>query len=259
MIELKRVSAGYGGEPVLKHIDISFEKGRITSIIGRNGSGKTTLLKVCANQIKHFCGDVFIDGKNIKDFDGRDFAKKVSYLPQVRDIPQTTAEELVLYGRFPHMAFPRRFTDKDLQKAEEAMKSAGVLQLRHKKLSGLSGGERQKVYFAMILAQDADIILLDEPGVYLDINHQLEIMNLTERLKQTGKTIVAVMHDISAALCRSDAICLMDKGEAVICGSPEQVYRSREIDRVFNAACERVDHNGNVFYAFDMKNQERYT
>ncbi|NLK44981.1 MAG: ABC transporter ATP-binding protein [Tissierellia bacterium] len=240
MIRLKDVTAGYNGFEIIKDIDLSFEKGSITSIIGKNGCGKTTLLKVASNLLKPYRGDVILNGVRISDLDRNKIAKQISFLPQVRSIPNITVSSLVMHGRFPYLGFSRIPSKEDRAKVEEAMRKMGITKYKDKNLRELSGGERQKVYIAMVLAQDTDVIFLDEPTTYLDINHQLEILRIVKELKDMGKTIVMVLHDLTSGLTYSDRICLMEKGRIVIYDTPQAVFESKEIDRVFDISSEQV-------------------
>lgn len=240
MIELKGVNAGYNGKSVLNDINITFQNNEIISVIGKNGCGKTTLLKVAANQLKPLHGDVFIDNKRICDYKRKELAKKVSFLPQIRNVPQINVESLVLHGRFPHLSFARNPVERDMEIVENALRTVGLWEHRNKNINELSGGERQKAYIAMVLSQDTDYIFLDEPTTYLDINHQLEIMHLIKELKKIGKTIVMVIHDISMALCHSDKVCLMNQGEIIMYECPQTVFESRAIEQVFNIMCKQI-------------------
>lgn len=240
MIRLKDVTAGYNGFEIIKDIDLSFEKGSITSIIGKNGCGKTTLLKVASNLLKPYRGDVILNGVRISDLDRNKIAKQISFLPQVRSIPNITVSSLVMHGRFPYLGFSRIPSKEDRAKVEEAMRKMGITKYKDKNLRELSGGERQKVYIAMVLAQDTDVIFLDEPTTYLDINHQLEILRIVKELKDMGKTIVMVLHDLNSGLTYSDRICLMEKGRIVIYDTPQAVFETKEIDRVFDISSEQV-------------------
>lgn len=258
MISLKKISSGYEGINIIKDISLSFEEGNIISIIGKNGCGKTTLLKTASRLIKPYSGDVLLNGKSIFHVSSKDVAKHISYLPQNRDIPSIKAYDLVMYGRFPYLGFTRIPTYDDKLIVEDAIERLGVTEYKDKSIRELSGGERQKVYIAMILAQDTEIIFLDEPTTYLDINHQLEILEIVEGLRELGKTIVMVLHDLNSALTYSDKICLMDKGQVVIYDTPQAVYKSRTIEKVFAVDCQEVflsDRKENQ-YVFSIKKDQ---
>lgn len=240
MIRLDKVTSGYGGVSIIKDVSLSFEKGDIVSIIGKNGCGKTTLLKTASKLIKPYSGDVLLDGESIFNMSSKETAKKISYLPQNRDIPYITVYDLVMHGRFPYLGFPRIPTEQDKTIVQDALDKLEITKYKDKSIKELSGGERQKVYIAMVLAQDTEIVFLDEPTTYLDINHQLEILEIVKNLKKIGKTVVMVIHDLNSALSYSDKVCLMDKGEVIIYDSPRVVYESREIERIFNIHCQEV-------------------
>ncbi len=240
MIKIKNISGGYNGIEIIKNSNLWIEKGTITSIIGKNGCGKTTLLKIASNLLDPFSGDIILNGKSIFSLSRNEIAKKISFLPQLRNVPNITVHRLVMHGRFPYLGFSRIPQAKDKKIVEDAMEKLGIAKYRDKNIRELSGGERQKVYIAMVLAQDTDLIFLDEPTTYLDINHQLEILEIIKGLKDLGKTIVMVIHDLNSALTYSDRICLMENGKIVTCDTPQVVYNSKEIDRVFNISSEQV-------------------
>ena len=240
MLRLDKVSAGYMGLNIIEDISLSFEKGKIISIIGKNGCGKTTLLKTASRLLKPYSGDILLDGKSIFNMASKEVAKHISYLPQNRDVPSIKAYDLVMHGRFPYLGFPRIPTSEDKRIVEDAIERLGITDYKDKNIRDLSGGERQKVYIGMILAQDTDLIFLDEPTTYLDINHQLEILEMVKGLKKMGRTIVMVIHDLNSALTYSDKVCLMDKGEIVIYDSPKAVYESKLIEKVFKIKCEEI-------------------
>lgn len=254
MIRLKNVTAGYKGVEVIKNINISFEKGTITSIIGKNGSGKTTLLKTASNLLKPFSGDILLDGESIYDIPDKKVATKISFLPQIRSVPNISVYNLVMHGRFPYLGFPRIPRDEDKIMVEKAMRKLGIEKFRDKNLTELSGGQRQKVYIAMILAQDTDYVFLDEPTNFLDINHQLEILEIITELKKMGKAVIMVIHDLNSALTHCDKICLLDRGKVAVYDTPQAVYSSGEIERVFNVKCDKVyvEGKGESQYVFSI-------
>lgn len=241
MIRLDKISAGYNKVEIIKNINISFKEGNITSIIGKNGCGKTTLLRTASNILKPFGGEITIGGKDIKSFKNKELAKKLSFLPQIRTVPNITVYQLVMHGRYPHLGFSRTPKNEDKEIVEKAIEDMRLNKYLDKNFQELSGGQRQKVYIAMVLAQDTDIVFLDEPTTYLDVNHQLEILEIVKELKKMGKTIIMVLHDLNNALTYSDQICLMENGEIVIYDSPQAVYESKEIDRIFKVSSQQVE------------------
>lgn len=240
MIDLNNITAGYNKVEIINNVNISFEQGTITTIIGKNGCGKTTLLKTAANLLKPLNGEIIIKGKNIKSISDKELAKQFSFLPQLRTVPNITVYNLVMHGRYPYLGFSRTPQKIDKLIVEQAIENMGLKEERNKNIQELSGGQRQKVYIAMVLAQDTDIIFLDEPTTYLDINHQLEILEIVKKLKKMGKTVVMVLHDLSSALSYSDKICLMEKGQIAIYDTPQVVFNSKEIDRIFKVSSEQV-------------------
>ena len=241
MIELHHVATGYGKQPVLKDISVCFEKGSLTSVLGVNGCGKSTLLKTILGMIPLQNGEVTIDGQNRHEMFRNAIARKIAYLSQGRNTPDMTVAQMVLHGRFPHLDYPRRYSKQDQKIAFSAMEQLGITDLAHKPLSVLSGGMRQNAYIAMALAQDTEYILLDEPTTYLDIAHQLELMKTLRKLADQGKGIITVTHDIQMAFTFSDRILLLDDGNVVDNGTPEEVYNRKGIDRLMGVSLNRSE------------------
>lgn len=252
MLEFKDITFGYG-TPLLENINVGFSAGKITTVIGPNGCGKSTLLKLGAGLLKPQQGVVTLDGKNVADFGRKEYARCAAILLQSDAVPEITVGALVGHGRFPYLPYHRQHSAKDKAIVDNAMETAGVYHLRHKNLNRLSGGERQRAFIAMALAQDTDLLMLDEPTTYLDINHQLEIMNLVKKLNKQGKTIVMVLHDLNLALYNSDEIILMQNGKIIEKNTPENIVNGGKIDSVFNVVTASVVLDNRKFYVFRDK------
>ena len=188
MLELKNVYSGYEKNDILNGLCACFEKGKLTVIIGRNGCGKSTLLKTIMG-IVSYQGKISLDGTDISLMKRSECAKRISYLSQGRSIPDMTVGQMVLHGRFPYLKYPGRYSKADYEIARKAMRRMNIEELEHTPISSLSGGIRQNVYIAMALAQDTDYILLDEPTTYLDISHQLALMQTLRELAAEGKGV----------------------------------------------------------------------
>ena len=250
MIELSHISTGYGIKIILNDVSVAFEKGKLTSIIGANGCGKSTLLKTILGILPSKSGNITIDGARLKEMSRNDIARRIAYLSQEKNTPDMTVEQLVLHGRFPHLSYPRRYTDKDRVIAVGVMEQMGIIEYAHKPLYSLSGGMKQNSYIAMALAQETDYILLDEPTTYLDIAHQLELMKILRSLADSGKGIVAVMHDLPMAFTFSDKIILINDGRIVDDERPEKIYERNVIDKVFGIALDRSKDGRSYSYKY---------
>lgn len=250
MIELSHISTGYGIKIILNDVSVAFEKGKLTSIIGANGCGKSTLLKTILGILPSKSGNVTIDGARLKEMSRNDIARRIAYLSQEKNTPDMTVEQLVLHGRFPHLSYPRRYTDQDRVIAVGVMEQMGIVEYAHKPLYSLSGGMKQNSYIAMALAQETDYILLDEPTTYLDIAHQLELMKILRSLADSGKGIVAVMHDLPTAFTFSDKIILINDGRIVDDERPEKIYERNVIDKVFGIALDRSKDGRSYNYKY---------
>lgn len=223
MIELKNVSGGYGKHMIVSDVSVRFPRGEITSIVGANGCGKSTLLMLCAGLLPNSSGAILLDGEDISTLTRNSVAKQLSYLGQMKNVGSISVRSLVSHGRFPYLGYPRRYTAEDMEKVNDAMELAGILDIADRMVNELSGGQQQRVHIAMLLAQDTPAVLLDEPLTYLDISRQLELMELIVKLKSLGKTIIMVMHDLNLALSCSDKIAVMENGRITAFDTPKNI------------------------------------
>ena len=240
MIQLKNIFAGYEKKEVLHGVSMKFERGKITALIGPNGCGKSTLLKTIVRMNPHSAGEIHVDGQEIGTMSPAILARHVSYLPQNKKAPDIPVLKMVLHGRFAYLSYPRRYRKEDYEMARKALSWAGMETKAEEIVSRLSGGMQQKVYIAMALAQDTDTILMDEPTTYLDISQQLKLMDMARELAKAGKAVVMVLHDLSQALRVADEVVLMDEGNVVISGRPNEVYESGALQKVFHVEIERI-------------------
>lgn len=240
MLEVKNLCGGYGQKAVLQGVSFSAPAGQITAILGPNGCGKSTLLKAICGIFPITSGCVALDGQDLLNLPGGQIARKAAYLAQNRQIPDITVGRLVLHGRFPYLNYPRRYRQEDYQTAQRVMQQLQIQDLAETPLCQLSGGQQQKAYIAMALAQDTDIILLDEPTTYLDISYQLQLLHQAKELAKAGKHVLMVIHDLSHGLGTADRVVLMDGGNTVIEGTPEEVYESGTLEQVFGVNVSRV-------------------
>ncbi len=249
MLELSHVSAEYFGKTALREVSLTFQPGQVLAIVGPNGGGKSTLLKTAIGLLPPTTGTIILDGSPLKALNAKQIAQKVSYLPQSRSVPDITARRMVMHGRFPHMSYPRRYTDADRQIVIEALKQADALELADRSVKTLSGGQRQKIYLAMALAQQTGTILMDEPTTYLDIAHQLQVIALARKLAAQGKAVVLVLHDLPMALAGADRLAVLHKGALAALGTPEEIYASGIIPKAFGVAlCRMQTENGWQYY-----------
>ena len=249
MLELNRISAGYGKQTVLNDVSAFFEKGKLTSIIGVNGCGKSTLLKAILGILPLSGGEITVDGENLLTMSRNEIAKKIAYLSQGKNTPDMTVMQMVLHGRFPYLSYPRKYTSHDREIAYSAMEQVGIADFAEKPLFMLSGGMRQNAYIAMALAQDTDYILLDEPTTYLDIAHQLELMRLLKQLSDNGKGIVTVMHDLPLAFDFSDKLTVMSNGKIIAYGAPSEICESHIVEDIFGVKIKQVQ-KGKYLYEY---------
>ena len=241
MIELKNLCAGYPGHEVFHGISLTFQPGKVLALIGPNGCGKSTLLKAANGLLPHSGGQILLDGMPLEDYKPKQIARRVAYLPQSRPEPDITARRMVLHGRFPYLSYPRRYRQEDYTAVDRALAWADASDLADIPVPQLSGGQRQKVYLAMALAQETQTILMDEPTTYLDVSHQLEVMAVARRLAGSGKAVVLVLHDLCMALQCADAVAVLSQGRLVQAGTPEEIYSGGALERVMGVIMCRVE------------------
>ena len=241
MLEARNLSVGYPGRTVLEDVSLAVRPGRVLVLLGPNGCGKSTLLRTLPGLLPPLGGEILLDGKSLGDYSPRRAAQKIAYLPQSRAVPSITARRMVLHGRFPYLSYPRRYRREDYEAVDRALAAAGAPDLADRPLPELSGGQRQKVYLAMALAQDTAAILMDEPTTYLDVGCQLEVMALARRLSEEGRAVVMVLHDLSLALRFAHRAALLCEGRVCQIGTPEELYSGEALERVMGAALGRVE------------------
>ena len=234
-LQAQQLDIGYGATRIVQDLSFSPPPGKVTALIGPNGCGKSTLLKAFARILTPQSGSLSLDGKAYRDLSARDLARKVAFLPQVLPIPEgVSVRQLVAYGRSPHNSLWGRLSGADQHSVEQALQRMELETLADRPLSDLSGGQRQRAWLAMILAQDAAIVLLDEPTTYLDISHQVELLDLMRALSAEGKTVITVLHDINQACRYADHLAVMQAGRLVASGAPGDVLNAELVCRVFD-------------------------
>ena len=238
----ENLDISYGEMKIVEDLNLKIPEGKMTIIIGPNGCGKSTTLKTLARILQPKKGTVYLDGKAIHKQSTKEIAKKMAILPQAPDAPSgLTVFELVTYGRFPHQSGFGRITAEDKKIIHWALTVTGTLPFKDRPVDALSGGQRQRVWIAMALAQQTDSILLDEPTTYLDLAHQLEVLELLKELnKKEDRTVVMVLHDLNHAARFADYMVAMCDGRIVCEGEPEKVMTTEILKKVFQIDAEIV-------------------
>lgn len=255
IIELKKVSVELSGTEVLRLITLDIAQGEYVSIIGPNGAGKTTLMR-CLLGMYAYRGSVQINGRECSTIPARDLARQISYVPQTHDIEfPLPVFDFVMMGRYPYLSPLAPAQKKDLEAVERAMEVTGTLPFRNRLLRTLSGGERQKVYIAAALAQEAPVMMLDEPATFLDWKHQAEVMQLLKKINtECGATIVAVNHDLNSAARWSDRIIAIKDGRAIHDGSPQELIQPEPLETLFETTFVRTETLAPVAVDLDQNN-----
>jgi iron complex transport system ATP-binding protein len=234
IFSLKQISFGYEGAEVFRELRLDIPAGSFTGVIGRNGAGKTTLFRLLTGELRPQTGSVSLQGSDIRSYRPRDRARLMAVVLQSEDMVfPFTVRAMVLLGRGPHLGYFGYETEADLAAAERAMEQAGVREFADRKVTDLSGGELHRVLIARALAQEAPILLLDEPNAHLDLQHQVQLFELLSRLHSEGRTIVCITHDLNLAARYCERLLLLDDGRTVADGTPRQVLTEGSIAQHF--------------------------
>jgi len=233
------LTLAYDGRTVAQDLGVVIPDRSFTVIVGPNACGKTTLLRALARMLKPRQGSVFLDGQVISSFPAKEVARRLGLLPQSSIAPDgITVADLVARGRYPHQRLLRQWSREDATVVAGSLRATGVDDLAERLVDELSGGQRQRVWMAMALAQETDLLLLDEPTTYLDIAHQMDILDLCAQLhREQGRTLVAVLHDLNHAARYATHMIAMRDGEVLATGAPEEVVTAANVERIFELPC----------------------
>ena len=235
MLRTQNLSVNYGKQTIIHDLTLEIPEGKITALVGPNGCGKSTLLKTLVRINKPSSGAVYFGDQALSKYHDKRLARLLSLLPQILVNPEgITVRKLVEYGRSPYLSHWGRLGCEDQNIVEQAMRDTGVIHFSEQPIESLSGGQRQRAWLAMVMAQDAEVVLLDEPTTYLDMSHQVELMNLMQQMNRRGKTIVVVLHDLNQACRYCDHIMVLKRGRLMTQGRPEQVLTTKLLQDVFN-------------------------
>mgnify|MGYP001748463496 FL=1 len=242
-LSARDIVVGYGkNDPILEGLSLDVLPGELTVIVGPNACGKSTLLRSLARVLGVRSGVVELDGQSVGDMNQKALARRLGLLAQSSVAPgDMLVEDLVARGRYPYQSLVHQWSSRDDEAVARAMRDAGVRDLVGRRVGELSGGQRQRVWIAMSLAQETDILLLDEPTTYLDLNHQLEVLRLAERMQRAGTTVVAVLHDLHLAFRYATHLVFMKDGQIVAQGAPTSVVTPELVEQVFGVACRIID------------------
>ncbi|MBW4636647.1 MAG: ABC transporter ATP-binding protein [Gloeocapsa sp. UFS-A4-WI-NPMV-4B04] len=238
----RKLTLAYDGACVISELNLAIPAGQITVLVGANGCGKSTLLRGLARLLKPHSGTVYLDGKSIFKLSTKEVAKHLGILPQGPVAPEgLTVRELVAQGRYPHQGWLQQWSPEDERLTNQALITTDMIDLANRPLENLSGGQRQRAWIAMALAQDTQILLLDEPTTFLDLAHQIEVLDLLYDLNQSqGRTIIMVLHDLNQACRYADYLVAIAAGRIVASGKPDEVMTEEMIRQLFMLECRIV-------------------
>ncbi|PFH85808.1 ABC transporter ATP-binding protein [Bacillus sp. AFS088145] len=238
----ENITIKYDNRVISRNLSVQIPDGSFTVIVGPNGCGKSTLLRTLSNLLKPSEGQILLDGKAITSYKSKEVARKLGLLPQSSTAPDgITVANLIAHGRYPYQSLIRQWTDEDEAAVMSAMELTNTSDLSHRYVDELSGGQRQRVWVAMVLAQQTPMLLLDEPTTYLDIAHQIELLELFKDLNHQGNTLVAVLHDLNHAARYADNIIAMKDGQVIAQGDPREIITAKLVEEVFGLKCIIID------------------
>lgn len=244
MIRCESINVKISGKTILQDVALKFPENSIAVIIGKNGSGKTTLLRAIAGAVK-YSGKISIEDKDIKNIKISELSKIVSIMPQVLPLPHVKVNDIVSFGRNPYTGFSGVLGEQDKDVVNNCIKRADIVDISEKYTDEISGGERRKVFFAMLLAQDTSVMLLDEPTANLDASYSRKMMRMITDCKENGKTVVLVLHDINQALEVADFIAAVDNGRCVFLGTVKEACDKKIPEKILSVRPVRcIDDNG---------------
>ncbi|HYG57256.1 MAG TPA: ABC transporter ATP-binding protein [Symbiobacteriaceae bacterium] len=242
VLEAKRLTLAYDQHVILKDLDLAIPAGKITTLVGRNGCGKSTLLRTLARLLKPQGGAVYLNGSAVARMSTKDVARQMGILPQSPTAPDgLTVRELVAQGRYPHQSWLQQWSEEDERQVARALAATAMTDLAERPLEALSGGQRQRAWIAMVLAQGTKVLLLDEPTTYLDMAHQIDVLDLLYRLnREEGRTVVMVLHDLNLACRYAHHLVAMRSGAVYAQGTPAEVMTEGNVQDVFGMDCRIV-------------------
>lgn len=257
-VETKNLFVYYGDNEIVRNANIKVEQGEVLSIVGANGSGKSTLIKAIARLNKKIKGEVYFFGENINKIDTKALARDLAILPQMKNLESDiTVEKLVSYGRYPHLKFQERISGEHREIINRAIKKVRLEKLKERPVRTLSGGERQRAWIAMALAQNPKVLIMDEPTTFLDIAHQIDVLETVKELNESlGLTVIMVLHEINHAIRYSDKICALKEGDIVVSNATKTVIDEGFIDEIFSIKGDFYDdekHNCKFLIPDELK------
>ncbi|WP_107481407.1 ABC transporter ATP-binding protein [Streptomyces malaysiense] len=242
-LSAEHVTLAYDQRVIAEQLSVEIPDHSFTVIVGPNACGKSTLLRALSRMLKPSRGEVLLDGRDIRSLPAKQVARTLGLLPQSAVAPEgITVADLVGRGRYPHQGLLRQWSAEDERVVQESMRQTGVAELAERYVDELSGGQRQRVWIAMALAQQTPLLLLDEPTTYLDIQHQIDVLDLCAELHETqGRTLVAVLHDLNHAARYATHLIALRGGEVIAEGAPEDIVTAALVERVFGLKCQVVE------------------